>query len=57
MNITFLKTLCGVFMALNIYGVIAWPWLWILDPAWMMLSVFAVFAAIAFFVVWKFSKP
>ena len=37
-----------IFTGLKLFGVVAWPWLWVLSPLW--LPVAAVSAAMVFFV-------
>ena len=41
---------CGaltlLFIALKLCGTITWPWLWVLSPLWIGLSVFFVVLAI-----------
>ena len=48
-GIGFVGLLTIIFIGLKLTGVITWSWLWVLSPIW--ITVVAVIALIAFFVV------
>jgi hypothetical protein len=48
-GIGFVGLLTILFIGLKLTGVITWSWLWVLSPIW--ITVVAVIALIAFFVV------
>lgn len=33
-------TLTGVFTTFKLLGIIAWPWVWVLAPLWIYISIF-----------------
>lgn len=37
----FVSTLTLIFIVLKLTGVLSWPWLWVLSPVWLSLSLTA----------------
>lgn len=43
----FISALTLIFIVLKLTGYISWPWMWVLSPVWVSISLIAVvFAAI-----------
>ena len=38
----FVSTLTLIFIVLKLTGALSWPWLWVLSPVWISLSLMAV---------------
>ena len=49
-NLGFGGTLAIVFTVLKLTKVVAWPWLWVLSPIWIPLSVALCIVGFAFFI-------
>ena len=47
MKIGFSSILGIVFVVLKLCGVIAWSWLWVLSPFWIILALTIVLALVA----------
>lgn len=51
-GIGFVGLLTIVFITLKLTGYIAWSWLWVLSPVWIMAIIFVLIVAIA---IWAHS--
>lgn len=51
-GIGFTGLLTVVFITLKLCGVINWPWLWVLAPAWISLSLVLVVLAVIGVIYW-----
>lgn len=56
MQIGFAGLLAIVFIALKLTGVIAWSWLWVLSPLWIVLAIALAFFLLVLLVA-AFSAP
>ena len=46
-----------MFIALKLYGIISWGWLWVLSPLWIpMILITVIFALILFVAVFREGK-
>lgn len=43
MQVNFLALLAILFIGLKLGGVIAWPWIWVLSPLWIIPVLIGVF--------------
>lgn len=41
-----------VFVVLQLTNVISWPWIWVLSPFWIPLSIWLAFIILVGFVAW-----
>jgi hypothetical protein len=47
-GVGFTGLLLLVFITLKLCGVIQWPWIWVLSPAWIPLAIVLLVLALAF---------
>ena len=47
-ELSFPEVLTIVFICLKLCGFIDWPWLWVLSPLWISVSLLLITAAVLF---------
>ena len=51
-HVGFIEMLTLLFIALKLTGYIDWPWVWVVSPLWLTLSVCVLLACLAVMIDW-----